>query len=75
MSEVPPPKMANGISCGYCEHGSVHIEFHDEAGKVFAVASMGEGQAAKFLTMFTDCCEAIVDGDAAQAVAPAVVLN
>lgn len=62
MTTHPPPRMANGISCGYCAHGTVHIEFHDEAGNVFAAASMGESQAASFLLMFTASCEAIVDG-------------
>lgn len=75
MPETPRPIMAAGISCGYCEHGSVHIEFHDAAGEVFSVASMGEDQAAAFLGMFTACCEAISDGENEPPSAPALVLN
>lgn len=72
-SQPPTILLAAGISCGSCEHGSVHVEFHDKDGVVFAAASMGEAQAARFLLLFTASCEAILDGQSPEAVAAAPV--
>lgn len=66
MADDSTIRLAAGISCGHCEHGSVYVEFHDSDGVVFAAASMDEAQAAGFLKMLTASCEAILDGASPQ---------
>jgi hypothetical protein len=54
---MPDPIRAKSLSLSYCAHGTVYINLHDEAGEIFALASMSVETAADVLDDLSDACE------------------
>ena len=55
------PRRAASVSVSHCEHGTVFIYLHDEAGEAFAVAAMDLSCAADVLESFGIECQAALE--------------